>query len=92
MLKTLFIKLLAIFLLLSQFVMLAHAFEHDLSHDENEQCVVCLKQHQFDDAIIPILSTNNSHLYHSEKIVGQEYSAYHNVFSQSRSRSPPHFS
>lgn len=44
MLKSYIIKLLILFLLLSQFVTLAHAIEHQLVQDEDEQCLICIHE------------------------------------------------
>lgn len=55
--KRIVLKSLALFLVLSQFVTMAHAFEHDSAHEANEQCYICLHKTEQDNAI-----TNTSSL------------------------------
>ena len=40
--KKITIKFLALFLMLSQFVTLSHAIEHQIVHDYDKQCLVCV--------------------------------------------------
>jgi hypothetical protein len=44
------IKFLILFLMLSQFVTLSHAIEHQIVHEHSEQCLVCI--HANDNNVI----------------------------------------
>ena len=49
--KKITIKFLVLFLLLSQFVTLSHAMEHQFLHGDEEQCLVCIHANDNNNAI-----------------------------------------
>jgi predicted membrane chloride channel (bestrophin family) len=91
MLKNNIIKPLILFLLLSQFVTLAHAIEHQLVIDENEQCWICIHETDSKNTIAAATGANNYPLSIHENISQQHNSSYLNTYSLHSIRSPPKF-
>ena len=89
MLKNRIIKSLILFLLLSQFVTLAHAFEHDSMHADDEQCFVCIHKTNFGNALVDSHTPVNINPAAFEKAHYQNWIISLTTFSQYNNRSPP---
>ncbi len=89
MLKKSFVKLLILFLLLSQFVTITHALEHQLIEDEPEQCSICLHESDSKNGILDTPKYKNPDLIFNEKLRNQSDLYTLNNFSLCRNRSPP---
>ena len=89
MLKNRITKSLILFLLLSQFVTLAHAFDHESMHEDDELCFVCIHKTNFDNALIDPLNTVKITLPAFEKIHNLNSAVSLSFSSQYNNRSPP---
>lgn len=89
MLKNIALKSLVLFLLLSQFVTIVHALEHDSLDEENEQCFVCLHKTQFDNAILDTTSSIGVNNFAFERTIYQKKSTFLSRYSLPNNRSPP---
>lgn len=89
MLKNITIKSLVLYLLLSQLVTVAHALEHELTHEENEQCFICIHNSHLHNALFHSPSFNKVNTPTSEKILYQNQAIYLSAFSLLKNRSPP---
>jgi hypothetical protein len=84
MLKNKTIKSLVLFLLLSQLVTVAHALEHGSTHDENEQCLICLHNALFNSS-----SFNEINTPAFERLHYQSQRSCLTTFTLHKNRSPP---
>lgn len=91
MLKKYIIKSLILFLLLSQFATIAHAVEHQLTPDENEQCLICIHETDSKNCIVDISSTKSIDFSTDEKITHTPHSLHLTKSSLYSIRSPPIF-
>jgi hypothetical protein len=89
MLKKYIIKPLILFLLLSQFSTMAHAIEHQLSPDENEQCLICIHETESKSCIVESNSTKSIDFSTYEKITYIAHSFHLTKSSLYSIRSPP---
>lgn len=89
MLKNLFIKPLILFLLLSQFVTIAHAFEHDLIHEDDEQCFICVHKIDLTNALIDSSTPTGIEMSSFERSLFQNNSFYPSSFFLLKNRDPP---
>jgi uncharacterized membrane protein YjjP (DUF1212 family) len=89
MLNNYIIKLLVLFLLLSQFVTLAHAIEHQLDHEDDLQCLICIHETENQTSLVNITHSISSDYRTYEKIftvhhlINTAPSSYYSI------RSPP---
>lgn len=89
MLKNGLIKLLVLFLLLSQFLTLAHAIDHQLAQDENEQCLICLHDVNSKNILVETTNTISLDFGTYEKTSYTPYTFYLATPSYHNIRSPP---
>ena len=82
------IKFLALFLMLSQFVTLSHAIEHQIVHDYDEQCLVCIHAND-NNAITRLPSLDNFVQKNSEKVFYSHIFYDLKTISFQNIRSPP---
>lgn len=83
------IKPLILFLLLSQFATLAHAIEHQLVTEDNEQCLICFHDSNSNNALTRTLVSVNPVFSTHEKNHYQHKDIYVITCSIYNSRSPP---
>jgi hypothetical protein len=89
MVKKYIIKPLILFLLLSQFVTIVHAIEHQLVQEENEQCLICLHETHSKNLLADTTNTKSSDFGTYQKI-NYTPSAFHLTKPSFYSiRSPP---
>ncbi len=89
MLKNIGLKSLVLFLLLSQFVTMAHALEHDSVHEEDVQCFVCLHKNQLDNTILDTSFLSGVNNFTFEKALYKNKFTYLYRYSLPNNRSPP---
>ena len=89
MLKHFLIKPLILFLLLSQFVTIVHAFEHDSAHAEDEQCFICIHQSNSSNAAINHVSLDTDTLLVREKVYPKANNFYSARFYLPSNRDSP---
>ena len=82
------IKFLALFLMLSQFVTISHAIEHQVVHDYDEQCLVCIHTND-NDAITHSPHLANLVQKNSEKVFYSHIFYDLKTISFQNIRSPP---
>ena len=82
------IKFLALFLMLSQFVTISHAIEHQVVHDYDEQCLVCIHAND-NNAIIHSPHLANLVQKNSEKVFYSHIFYDLKTISFQNIRSPP---
>ena len=87
--KKIIIKFLALFLMLSQFVTLSHAIEHQIVHDHDEQCLVCIHANDNNNAIthspylVNFLQKNSQEVFYRHISYALKTISFQNI------RSPP---
>ena len=86
--KKIIIKFLALFLMLSQFVTLSHAMEHQFLHGDEEQCLVCIHTND-NNAITHLPSLDNLVQKNSEKVFYSHIFYDLKAISFQNIRSPP---
>lgn len=91
MLKNNIVKPLILFLLMSQFVTLAHAIEHQLVTDENEQCLICIHHNDNSHSLLVTFSSDSSCSLKHEKIYHNQACVYLATLSLYNIRSPPQY-
>jgi len=89
MLKNTGLKSLVLFLLLSQFVTMAHALEHDSVHEEDVECFVCLHKTQFDNTILSTSSLTSVNYFAFTQTLYQNKFTHLYRYSLPNNRSPP---
>lgn len=89
MLKNIAIKLLILFLLLSQFATVVHAIEHQFLDDEPEQCLICVHESDSKNFLFDSSNFNKPDLNNQEKIGNQAYLYDLEKLSHNNNRSPP---
>ena len=87
--KKITIKFLALFLMLSQFVTLSHAIEHQIVHDHDEQCLVCIHANDNNNAITYSPYLDNLVQKNSEKVFYSHIFYDLKAISFQNIRSPP---
>lgn len=87
--KNIAINSLVLYLLLSQFVTVAHALDHELAHEENEQCFICIHHSDLHNVLLHSPSVNEINTPAFEKTYYQNQGIYLAAFSLFRNRSPP---
>ena len=91
MFKNYIIKLLVVFLLLSQFVTLAHAIEHGFVSEDEEQCFICLHESDSKNTLIDTLASI-SFDFSTYKIAQYQFNNIYFIrFSLYNNRSPPFY-
>lgn len=84
------IKSLILFLLLSQFVTITHAFEHDSAHAEDEQCFICIHQSNSSNALINPVSLDTDKTLVEEQVWFKGNGFYSSGYYLFNNRSPPY--
>ena len=91
MLKNNIAKSLILFLLMSQFVTLAHAIEHQLVTDENEQCLICIHHNDNNNSLLETFTSSNPCSLNHEKIYQNQVYPCLVTLSLYNIRSPPQY-